>query len=1020
MELIAHGAVDSDLNSWQNYILAVICYIRRIGSGRARERITLQISRLHPGEQKSWRLSGNFRAQGAVAALLNSAVMADSSTSRKVIKFGRFTIHPQRRELNAGTERIELGGRLYDLLLTLLEARGAVVSKIDLIKRVWPGRVMEDNNLAVAISTLRRAMGEDGDTIRTVSGRGYQLLCELREVDEQPASRSSTQTNLPAATSELVGREVATRNISDLVREHRMLTLTGAGGIGKTRLAIEVARGLVPEFPDGVWMVDLAPMTDGRLVAARVAIALGLKASDATPEALPEVLKHRRLLVLLDNCEHLVDAAAMVATQLVRASSSVFVLCTGREPLRAESEWVYQVPPLDVPVAESCTEQELMQSGAARLFVSRTRAAQPSFRVDPTTLARIASVCRRLDGMPLALELAAARAATLGIQGVASRLNDRFRLLTGGSRTALPRHQTLHATFDWSYEMLPEDERVAFCRLAIFAAEFTLEAATSVVNGSEEESEDLARRLALLVEKSLISVNFSSDPVRYRMLETTRAYAMDNLVKRGELQRYARLHALYLLSTFRSAWSEWVARPVDPWDSEHDRLIDDARAALDWAFSLTGDATLGAELTIYLAPLWIRPTLPTEWAARNQQALKAVTSRPTSDSRLEMKLNAALGVALMDSGNIGPESEAANERALVLAERLKDTEYQLIPLYTLFSSSTAPYSCFGRALSIAIRFSEVAEIHGDSSVTQLGQVLLAWATLPLGQLDKSVMHIAAANSGPIPTARRLSLMTYQCDTLGIHAITLWLRGLPDQSTRMMKESAKKTLDLGHSATLCLNFAVCLIPAAMLIGDLTTAGEYAALLATHQKKTQYLRVNSISAIDAALRIRRGEFAGDLPVFRLSLDDRSADTTIFSDGIFRTLLAAALGETGEIRQALELINQAIQDTDRTEIRWCLAEYWRVKGDLLMLKADTNSMSEAQSCYLMALSIARQQGALAWELRTITSFARLLELQGDSERAEGELRAVYDRLTEGFETADVVKARALLHALSTGIHS
>jgi predicted ATPase len=945
--------------------------------------------------------------------------MADPANI-KAIEFGRFTLYPHRRELIAGGERIELGGRLFDLLLTLVEARGGVVSKIDLIKRVWPGRVVEENNLAVAVSTLRRTMGADGDAIRTVSGRGYQFLSELRDVDASPALRPSPQTNLPAVTSQLVGREAATTNIHDLIKEHRLLTLTGAGGIGKTRLAIEVARSLLPEFPDGVWVVDLAPLTDGSLVAARVALALGLRSSAATPESLPELLRDRRLLVILDNCEHLVSAAALIASQLIRASSGVFVLCTSREPLRAEAEWVCQVPPLDVPAADSCTEEELMQSGAAKLFVARARAAQPLFRVEPSALVRIAAVCRRLDGMPLALELAAARAAALGVQGVASRLNDRFRLLTGGSRTALPRHQTLQATFDWSYELLPEDERVTFCRLAIFAGEFTLEAATTVLADSEDDPEELARRLTLLVQKSLISVNLSSDPVRYRMLETTRAYAMDNLVKRGELQRYARLHALYLLSVFRSAWSEWVARPVDPWDSEHDRLIDDARAALDWAFSTLGDPAVGAELTMYLAPLWIRLTLPSEWAARNRQGLNAVSSSPSIDPRLEMRLSASLGVALMNSGDPGLECKAANERALAIAKRLQDTEYQLIPLYNLFACTTSPQSPYRRALSLAIQFSEVAEVHGDPSVMQLGQVLLAWVYLPLGELGRSVMHINVANSGPIPTARRLSLMTYQCDTLGIHAITLWLRGLSDQSTRVVKESAKVTIALGHGATLCLNFAVCLIPALMLVGDLTTAEEYAALLGMHQRKTQYLLGGSASAINAALRIRRGDLEEGLSALRLALDDRKTATNIFTDGIFHALLAEAMGKSGQISQALEIINEAIREAERTEIRWFLAEYWRVKGDLLMLTGDTQLPSEAELCYLQALDIARQQGAFAWELRTATSLAHMRKVQGDRERAAVELQTVFDHLTEGFGTADAANAQALLLALSTGVQS
>jgi ATP/maltotriose-dependent transcriptional regulator MalT len=282
------------------------------------------------------------------------------------------------------------------------------------------------------------------------------------------------------------------------------------------------------------------------------------------------------------------------------------------------------------------------------------------------------------------------------------------------------------------------------------------------------------------------------------------------------------------------------------------------------------------------------------------------------------------------------------------------------------------------------------------------------------------MHINVAESGPIPTARRLSLMTYQCDTLGIHAITLWLRGFSDQSMRMVKKSAKATIALGHGVTLCLNFAVCLIPALMLVGDLTTAEEYAALLALHQRKTQYVPGGSTSAIDAALRIRQGDLQEGVSALRLALDDRATTTTIFTDAPFRALLAEAMAKSGQIREALNIIDEAIREAEHTGIRWYSAEHWRVKGDLLMLSGDTQSPSEAERCYRQSLDIARQQGAFAWELRTATSLAHLRKVQGDRERAAVDLRAVFDRLTEGFGTADVANAQALLLALTTGVQS
>src|SRR6266436_8110130 len=441
-----------------------------------------------------------------------------TSETPAIIEFGCFRIVPHRRELLADGRPIRLGGRTFDVLMALIEGQGVIVSKEALIGRVWPNLIVAESSLHVQISALRNAFGADRDLIRTISGRGYQFTGEIRTVaarpDTQAVARTAvpvpaaprTPTNVAEPVSELIGRDVESEEVLGLAAAHRLVTLTGAGGIGKTRLGLDVARRLLPKFADGVWVIELAPLSDPDLVPVTVATELGLDLADnvISPERVANALAAKQLLLVLDNCEHLVGAAASMAEALLRANPAARVIATSREPLRAEGECLYRVPPLAVPTEGSKDAEDPLRYGAVRLFVVRARAAAPQFSPDEHVAATIAVICRHLDGIPLAIELAAARTNALGAEELAARLDDCFHLLTGGRRTALPRHQTLRATLDWSYQLLPELERVVLRRLAIFAGSFTLQAASTIAAIDEitgSNSVDCAA--ANLVAKSL-------------------------------------------------------------------------------------------------------------------------------------------------------------------------------------------------------------------------------------------------------------------------------------------------------------------------------------------------------------------------------------------------------------------------------------------------------------------------------------------------------------------------------------
>jgi predicted ATPase/DNA-binding winged helix-turn-helix (wHTH) protein len=500
--------------------------------------------------------------------LLSEKAMKASPESTEGFAFGRHRVCPRQRQLLAGGDPVELGSRAFELLAALLEARGAVIGKEALMRRVWPDRIVADNNLQVQILALRNALGADRDLVRTVAGRGYQFTGEISAfagageaqlgLAEATAKLPPAPTNLPEPITELIGRDADLREVLALAGLHRLVTLTGPGGIGKTRLAVEAARQLLPQFRDGVWIVDLSATCDPSLVPATLAASMGLELGEgeASVERVAAALATKDLLIVLDTCEHVIGGAAEMAEALLRAGAKVRVMATSREALEAYGEWIYRVNPLPVP-GDDLTD--LLDCRAVSLFIARAQATNLDFCTERRSVVAIAAICRRLDGIPLAIELAAARAATLGVYTLADRLDNHLQLLNGGRRTALPRHQTLRATLDWSYELLTHSERAVLRRLAIFRGAFGLEAAIAAAARADVKPSDASECLVNLVAKSLVLVELDSGVARYRLLETTRAYALEKLAESGEFEGAERRHAEYQSSLVARAGSVGAA-----------------------------------------------------------------------------------------------------------------------------------------------------------------------------------------------------------------------------------------------------------------------------------------------------------------------------------------------------------------------------------------------------------------------------------------------------------------------------
>jgi predicted ATPase/DNA-binding winged helix-turn-helix (wHTH) protein len=530
-----------------------------------------------------------------------------------VYEFGGWEVDLARRELRMRGVPVPLGGRAFQIFVVLVQSAGELVTKDELMTRVWPGAIVEENKLQVHVCAVRKALGPDRGTLRTSFGRGYCLLGDwtIRKestlTDPVALDRARMPvppflTNVPAAGSELVGRTAAVKQLQELLSAYRVVTLTGPGGIGKTVLALEVTRSLFPAFHGDCWLVDLVSQSDPGLVPSMVAGVLGLKlgGEEISPASVARAIGGRKLHLVLDNCEHVIDAAAKMAETIVRTCPHAYVLATSREVLRIEGEHVYRVPPLDVPPQHEEESGAILGHSAVQLFIARAGALDSAFSPYRANLRAIAAICRRLDGIPLAIEFAAARAAVLGPELVLSRLDERFGLLAGGPRTALPRHQTLRAALDWSYDLLPELERCLLRRLGIFAAGFTLEAANAVMSDPGCPATVLLEQIANLVAKSLVTLDGSEPTGRWRLLETLRAYALEKLAESGETEQIARRCAEYFRDLVGPAMHGSQVPPTAEDMERYGREIDNVRAALDWSFSPAGDAAIGVVLTAVL------------------------------------------------------------------------------------------------------------------------------------------------------------------------------------------------------------------------------------------------------------------------------------------------------------------------------------------------------------------------------------------------------------------------------------
>lgn len=625
------------------------------------------------------------------AAGIFVSISSESVDVTTVYEIGPFRLDPEAGALTQAGLPMPLGARGVAVLTALVKTPNEYVRKADIFDVAWPGVVVEENSLAAQISAIRRVLARapGGERwIETLARRGYRFVGPVTAFPATSPPRTSgpVNTNLPEPLTSFVGRERDLVETKQLLSRVRLLTLVGVGGIGKTRLALQMAAEVMGAYRDGVWFADLGPLTDPGLVPSAVAQVLGVREVAGMPllDTLCVHMKGRQLLLLLDNCEHLLEACATLVEALLRGSPGVSIVATGREALRVPGEQTYPLPTLSLPDPTASVET-MGRSEAVQLFLERAAKQQPGFELTTSGAVAAARLCINLDGIPLALELAAARIRSLSIEEINSRLGDRFRLLTGGTRTALPRQQTLRATLDWSYDLLPEQERIVLRRLAIFVGGFAMVAASFVASDHVIDDFAVIDLVSQLVSRSLVVADTNDGGTRYRLLETTRAYALEKLAEAGETATLRQRHARYFRDRFTRAPADWLRMSDAEIRATYLPELDNVRAALDWAFDDDGSAAIGIALAGTSVGIWVELSLPVEGRRRLELALAQVGSQtPDLD---QARLWHSLGV-LRGTGAL-PQELAAFERAVELYRRSGDAAglgFSLVRLGQIFAT----------------------------------------------------------------------------------------------------------------------------------------------------------------------------------------------------------------------------------------------------------------------------------------------------------------------------------------------
>ena len=940
-----------------------------------------------------------------------------------MITFGPFTLMTNERLLIRDGVPVELGARAFDILAFLAARPNEIVSKRDLLAHAWPDVTVEDGSLRFHVANLRRALGDGKDGARyitTLMGRGY---CFVAPVSHSPGSREAPaevavaypQANLPSSPMRMIGRRDEVREIVSTLTAVRFLTIVGMGGVGKTTVSLAVGHDLVETFSGAVHFVDLGALNDASLLAATVASTLGLSIqSDDAAAALLSYLRDKQVLLIFDTCEHVIDAAAGLAARIVAAAPRACLLATSREALQAEGEHVYKLAPLACAPDDPDMTAPIVQSfPAIRLFVERAAASGVRLDLDDADAAVVAGICRKLDGVPLAIELAAGRVGSYGLRQTAALLDHRLTLLWPGRRTAPPRQKTLQATLDWSHGLLTGVERRLLRRLAVFVGDFSVEAAVRVVTDTGFDDADVFGAMDSLIAKSMIAARPIGATMRYRLLDTTRAYALQNAPDEAERRNLSARHADHYLRWVQETGAEWPTLSSAAQRSHHLAGLANVRAALGWCFGSDGDAELGIRLASAAAPALLSMSLLTECHRWTYRALQAL-GHATRGSPEEMRLQAALGVSLMFTRGGSEAARVALDRSLVLADGCGDAlaQLQILGPLQMFHLRTG---AFRNALYYAERCALLADTLEDPVSATLAHALMGISLHLTGELERARNALETALLyGPHTDRTTTNYLGFDGRVLAgaILARTLWLQGHPDKAVERAMMTIEEAEGLGQPLTLSIAL-VWAVSVFLWVGDLDIAArKIDRLIACAQPHalTPYIAVGR--GFQGELAFRQGDAHGGIDGLQLSLSELHAAPYELLTTPLNLALVQALAATGRSEAARSLIDGTIRQVETGGDFCYMPELLRLKGGLALADDDAGA---AEAHFRRSLEHSRAQGARAWELRTAIDLASLLAARGEYGNAHALLHPVVDGFAEDLNATELTSAATLLAILA-----
>ena len=928
----------------------------------------------------------------------------DGADPARQIRFGAFRYFPDQSILLKGGKRVRIGSRALCLLKALTVQIGRFVPNDELFTAAWPDTHVDDTNIRVQITALRRVLCGKGGAVRITNapGRGYALTVAPDALEDgagtatPPGTQPDVQA-LPRHLTSLVGRAEAVDAVIARLSGHRFVTIAGPGGIGKTRVAIEACARL---DADGqrICFVDFSPLSSGAVVASTIAGALLIDddAIATSTERIVRALADQPYLLVLDNCEHVLDAATVISEDLLRAVPDLRILATSREPLLVEGEVVVRLAGLGRPSEADLprTLSEALGYPAIQLLLERAEAAVDSLKVGDADVSAIVEICHRLDGIPLAIELAAASIAALGIGGVAALIRDQFPVLSSGRRTAPPRQRTMRATLEWSYEKLTADEQSLLVRLSVFRAMFSASGAQAVNGLSPQVTLQL---LSSLVAKSLVFVDHRFADVRFRLLETTRAFVEEKLEASQAGMEVRKRHAAYLSSLFAAERAGALADAPEKRRQDYRLRVDDVRSAIGWCLSKQGESQLGIGLIIDSAPMWLALSVLNEYVSIVDEAADRLWQDASIDPRHAIWLAPSLYLAKFHVAGISPSMAPMLLKARQAAELQGDVACQLTCLWGLLGERLTE-ARYDESLDFAQRFSALAPSQPDPMHLAMSQRVIGLCTWRNGDfigarhfVDSALVPVGASPKSPV----NQSLFYKQNVAACASASNLyWLTGHADQAVELAADAVATGLE--HDVLgLCYGLAQAIVPLSFWIGNIDQAREHTMLL-----------------IDLASNNGLGFWLQWGRSYECALQRLSSTQDLRPDFIHAN--AASLGDlhTHILATILGYCPVPGKAIATSPIHWCTAELLRIAA-LDRLKSGDDP--GAEQMLVEALKFAKRQGAIAWELRIAATLAEFQVAKGKSRAACDLLEPILERLTEGRETRDVRHAVGLMEKIA-----